>query len=464
MEFLAPALEILETPSSPVRMAFIVAICALAATALVWAYLGRIDIIATAEGKIEPVGKVKTIEPLQTGRVARILVHDGDQVSAGDVVAELDATEIAAAAQDLKQQLMSAKAEAFRCRHIIDLVGSEARDQIPGESVAIDWPSDFPADVIDREERVFRHDLAKLSAQLQAIGTQVAQQRVNSRSIAVTIAARQELLATLQNLTTMHKTLAGKGTISKADWLNALQTLQAQQVALTTDQHDQADTDASVVVLESQIAATRRMFLADYTEKLADAEERVDGLEQRVKQAEAQLGQMTLRSPIHGVVLASRLTTLGQVVTTGQEVMRVVPQGAAIDVQAFLSNEDVGFVKSGQMASVKVAAFPYSRYGTVPAKVLAVGEDAISSAAAKQALADGSYSDLSGGATSAGTSDLVFPVRVELASNVINVGTSRIPLSPGMAVSVDINTGTRSVLQYIFSPLVEVGSSAMRER
>lgn len=465
MEFLAPALEILETPPSPVRMALIIVICLFAATALIWAYVGRIDIIATAQGKIDPLGKVKIVEPLQTGRVAKIRVHNGDHVSAGQVLAELDATELASVAADLSQQLKAANAEILRRRKAIDLAGVLANDRSPDEP-AVDWPADMPDEIAARETRVLRHDLSELDAQIDAIDSQIAQKQANANSIAQTIDSRSTLVATLGELASMRQTLVDQGSMSRADWLTALQNLQVQQVALSSDRQAQADVEASIAVLRSQKTAAQRSFVASYTQKLSEAEQRADDLTERLKQAQTRLEQMTLRSPIDGVILASKLTTLGQVVTTGQEVMRVVPENTAVEIEAFLSNQDIGFVKLGQAATVKIAAYPFTQYGTIPAKVVSIGHDAISSTAAQQALADASYSGtnaVSGNAGQGGSS-LVFPIVVKLDTDHLTFDGNEMPLSPGMAVTVDINTGSRRILQYVLAPLVEVGSSALHER
>ena len=113
-EFLAPALEILETPPSPVHVAFLWTICALVVTALAWAYFGRVDIIAAAQGKFQPMGQVKVVEPLETGRVEAVRVSNGALVQAGDVLVELDRSAALADAEGARAELASARAEILR--------------------------------------------------------------------------------------------------------------------------------------------------------------------------------------------------------------------------------------------------------------------------------------------------------------------------------------------------------------
>lgn len=465
-EFLAPALEILETPASPVRLWLILIICAFVAAALIWTYVGHVDIIATAQGKIEPTGKVKVLQPLQTGKVAEILAQNGDHVTAGQVIVELDATDAKSQLNDLTQQLAALRGEVLRRRTAVDLVSALKNGAADFSVPMIDWTDDIPEVIRSRERGVLQKDLAQLDAQLASTDSQIAQKNIDAKSIAATIVAQESLDDTLRDRAAMRETLVSKEAGSKADWLDSLELLKTQQVTLTTDMSQQADDLADIEVLQREEAKTRGSFLSDYMQKLADAEKRADGIEQKVQQARSQLSQMTLRSPIDGVVQASSVTTVGQVVTTGQELMRIVPAASAIDVEAYLPNEDVGFVHLGQVAAVKVAAFPFTQYGTVTAKVIRIGRDAIPAADAQQALADPSRppSANSTAGTADATNSLVFPITVQLDATSISVDGAAIDLTPGMGVTVEVNTGSRRILEYLFSPMVEVTQSAMRER
>ena len=161
---------------------------------------------------------------------------------------------------------------------------------------------------------------------------------------------------------------------------------------------------------------------------------------------------------------ASALTTVGQVVTSGQELMSVVPEGATLEIECYLPNKDIGFVKEGEPAIIKIESFPFSRYGTINATVTRVARDAIPEPDANQQEMDPTKRTPrpSGGATR--TQNLVFPVTLSLDQTAINVDGAKIPLSAGMAVTVEIRTGSRRILEYVFSPLVETASDAMKER
>jgi hemolysin D len=159
-EFLAPALEILETPPSPVNVAFLRIICAFVAAALVWAYFGRVDIVAAAQGKFQPTGRVKVVEPLETGRVADIRVADGSLVKPGAVLIELDRSTAEAEALGARAELSSAKAEILRRKTTLVAAQAHTFDS----PAKIDWPDGVAPGLREREERVLAADLAQLAA------------------------------------------------------------------------------------------------------------------------------------------------------------------------------------------------------------------------------------------------------------------------------------------------------------
>jgi hemolysin D len=152
-------------------------------------------------------------------------------------------------------------------------------------------------------------------------------------------------------------------------------------------------------------------------------------------------------------------------VSSGQEIMRIVPEDAGLEIEVYVLNKDIGFVKSGQEAVVKVESFPFTQYGTILARVMRVARDAIPEPEANQNEGDPARAAAS--STFAGaqrTQNLVFPVMLEPEAAAIGVDGRRAPLTSGMAATVEIKTGGRRILEFIFSPLVEVVGGAMRER
>ena len=465
-EFLPAALEILERPPSPAGMAIMGAIGLLAVLAVIWSYFGRIDVIATAQGKIQPTGRVKVIQPLETGKVVALNVQNGQHVAAGAVLAELDAAEAAADEASYAAGLSSYRAEIARRRTAIAKV--EAGD-ITSTRI-IDWSQadpgrSIPALIRQREERNLAGDLGQLSGAIGSLAAQLNAKKLEQASLSDTIASQARLIAILQERVNIRSDLVDKQSGTKSAVLDARESLMTQQTNLFVQKGQLSTAVGAAKVLESDIGKTRDTFVAENSQKLADAERQADDLQQKLAKARSRLQHMSLSSPISGTVQALTLTTIGQVVTTSEELMRVVPDGGDIEIEAYLPNKDIGFVKTGQEAVIKVESFPFTRYGTITAKVIRVATDAIPEPDAVQTEGGPSRQQRPGAFAGAQrTQNLVFPITLQLSQAQIMADGVMVNLSPGMAVSVEVQTGRRRILEYLFSPLVEVSSEAMHER
>jgi len=460
-EFLPAALSILETPASPVRIVLLWAICLFMATALLWSYFGRIDILAVAQGKIQPTGRVKTIQPLETGRVVAIHVENGQHVQAGDVLVELDPAEAAADEQASLSAFGAYKAERLRRRAA--LVAAEAG--LAGATPTIDWPGDAPMLIRQREERVLKGDLGQLRAAVQSFDAQIAQKRDEERRLANTIAAQTSLIDTLRQRVAMRNGLLARGSTPRAAVIDAMEALQTQQTQLATQKGMMQEARAAQLVLEKERQKAIETFIADNSQKLSEAERQIDDLEQKFAKAHVKTEHLTLTSPISGTVLGLVVTTKNQVLTASEELMRIVPDDAGLEIEAYLENKDIGFVAAAQSAIVKIDSFPFTRFGTLDAVVTRVAHDAIPEPDAQYAEgnpAKAPKSDYFGAAQR--VQNLYFPVTLRAQKASMSVEGAEIPLSPGMAVTVEIKTGKRRILEYLFSPLVETASRAMRER
>jgi hemolysin D len=459
-EFLPAALEILDTPPSPARVFVLMTICCFVAAALIWSYVGRLDIIATATGKVALAGDVKVVQPLETSSVTQILAKNGQEVAAGEVLIRLDSREAQADADAASVALAAYEAE--RVRRLAALGALRSNDLTPPR---IDWPALTPKDLRIREESVLADDLRSLSSQIASLDAQAAQKEAEQAGLRAEMQAQTNLVDTDQTRVDMRSRLAQTGAGSKADLVNADETLQYQQVALAQEAVEFAQSQAAERVVFRNIAEARSKFAADNAEKLDDAERQIDDLQQKLAKARAAVDHMTLRSPIDGTVQGLTVTTVGQVLTPGEEAMRIVPRLSHLQIEAYLPDEDRGFVKVGDEAVVKVASFPFTRYGTLKARVAILAQDAVPEADATQQESDPfrpREETISGG--SEPVQKLVYPMMLRLERTSLNVDGAKIPIDSGMSVTVEIRTGSRRILEYIFSPLVQTASEAMKER
>lgn len=462
-EFLPAALQILEVPPSPIRMAMIVLIAALVAVALTWAAIGELDIVAVAQGKVQPTGRVKVVQPLETGRVVGVEAVNGRRVAAGDTLVRLDPTDAVAEETALSLAARAWRAEILRRHAVLSAIRQVGGSRI--EIPVLTWPDEIPPALRSREDKVLAADLRQLASTLAGLDAQHAQKIAERDRLTATIAAERDLIEALSARVDMRSTLVERASGTRASLIDAQETLLTQKATLASQLGQLSENTAALELIARDIARTKETVLSDNTQKLAEAERQLDDVEQRLKKAEARTTRMTLVAPIAGTVQASTVTTVGQVVTTGEELMRIVPEGSTLEVEAYLPNKDIGFVHAGDEVAVKFEAFPFTRYGTVAGRVVRVATDAIPEpdAAATEAGAAAVTNRGASGRTQR-VQNLVFPVTIALDRTTIVVDGATVPLSTGMAVTGEIKTGHRTILEYLFSPLVEVASQSVKER
>ena len=460
-EFLPAALEILETPPSPIRMALLLLICSFFAVALCWSYFSHIDIIAVAQGKLQPAGRVKVIQPLETSRVVMIKVENGVSVHAGDVLVELDPSDAAADVAETGASQTSFHAEAVRREAAIKTAQAQPADAAPPDIV---WPQEIPAAIRAREERTYSADLAQLAAQVASLTAQAEQKKAEQQRLESMIAAEGELIKTLQERVAMRALLVTMNAGSKANLLDSTSDMQTQMTTLAQQKGQLAEAVANLAYIDKEMQRVRETFIADNAQKAGEAERQAEDLAEKLVKAKTRLGHTTLVSPIDGIVQASALTTVGQIVSSGEELMRIVPDGATLEIECYLPNKDIGFVKEGQQAIVKIESFPFTRYGTIDAKVVRVARDAIPEPDADQLEKDPTQPSRHVANGAQRTQNLVFPVTLQLDKAFVTVDGANMPIGAGMAVTVEIRTGSRRILEYVFSPLVQIGSEAIKER
>src|SRR6476659_9641891 len=353
LAFLPAALEIVETPPSPIGRAIGAAIILLFCAALVWAWWGTIDIVASATGKILPGGRVKVIQPFETGVVRSIRVQDGQAVKAGDVLIELDPTVNAAERDHLRNDLLAERLNIARLRAALGGGDDRVADFTP--------PDDADPSLISTQRQLLLSQVTEHRAKIAALSRQQAQKEAEQATIAASI----------------RKPLMEKELGSKLTYFETLQLLVEQQGELSVQRSHLQEADAAVAAIRE----TRGQAVAEYrrtlSDELAKAEQKANGLTQDLIKAEQKTRLQQLTAPVDGVVQQLAIHTVGGVVTPAQSLLVVVPGDSRLEIEAMVSNRDIGFVHTGQEAEIKIDTFNFTRYGLLHGQVLSVSQDAI---------------------------------------------------------------------------------------
>jgi hemolysin D len=483
-EFLPAALEILETPPAPLPVALMLTICAFFAAALAWSFFGRLDVHAVAPGKIETVNRAKIIQPFDNGKIAAIHVANGEHVKAGDVLLELDPAEALADADAARDARFENMAEVARRAYAISVARTiDARETkadlakdferaaieaaIQQAETRIGFAAELPPDIRLRQRAVMSADLRELADQLAALDKQIAQKEATSQRLNMSIAFQNQLMETLNDRVATRQEAIKLKVGTKINLYDAKEELQKSQSQLASDQGQLIETEAALNELRSEKYKAISQFIADNENKAVEAARKADDAKQSLAKATAKLQRTKLVAPIDGVAQQLTVTTIGQVVTTGQQLLVITPSGGPVQVEALVANLDIGFVKIGQPAVVKVDAYPFTRFGTLTGKVVQIAQQAVDETEAKRALANVTSSSNTLPPQTSGPGlpeSFVFPVTISLDRNAMKVGDADMPLNPGMTVTTEIKTDSRRVIDYLLSPLSKVGSEALRER
>lgn len=425
-EFLPAAEEIIETPAAPFGAVVIWLTTILLVLALAWAYLGQIDIVAVGNGRVSTEGSVKVVQSASYGVVKRITAQEGQRVHKGDVLVELDKTTAEKELATTAQSLNIARAERDILRRLA--MGNGADDIINSAGVSDE------AKAILREFTASQ--LALASAKEQALKGSIAS---HQRQLQFNQQTKAQLEGEAQKLkdrqTKVKQKLESANAIERIRLQNELDTLEQR---ITTA--NSAATSQGQQVLQSQLTLAQaqsqsQVSLAETNSSIGGQviarEQRIAELENNLAKAKRALEQTTITASVDGTILALNTRTIGGVVNVAERIAQIVPDNDLLYVDVTLDNQDVGFVRVGQRVVIKVATYPFQRYGYLEGTVENISPDAIQDE----------------------KKGLVYKAKVKL-SGANSSKKNRLKLLPGMSVSAEITTGKRRIIEFFLDPLM----------
>ena len=455
LEFLPAALEIVETPASAVGRIMMGVIVVLVSVAIGWACFGQIDIVATANGRIIPSGRVKVIQPLEIGVVKRIKVADGDHVTAGDALIEIDPTTDAADRDRIARDLMQAELDIARLHAALSLE--------PGTFVP---PSAADPALADAERRQLIAQLAQHKAKIDGLDQQIAAKAAEREQAKATIAKLDDSIPLLQAKADIYDKLRENQLTSQITRLDSERQLSEAKHDRLVIAHQVEGLQAQIASLIQHRSEADAEFRGQTLDALGKATQYAAGQRQELIKATQRTGLQELRAPVAGTIEQLSVHTIGGVVQPAQTLMVVVPDDSRLEVEAMLPNRDAGFVHAGEAAELKVEAFTYTRYGLLHGLVRSVSRDALrkeqdvpspdrAPSSEKSQTADGKGS---------GSADSAYVARISLVETTVETEQGALALEPGMTVTAEIKTGQRRVISYILSPFTRYRHEALRER
>lgn len=437
VQFLPAALALQDTPPHPAPRYLQWIIMAFAALTLVWACFGKVDVVATATGRIVPNGHSKVIQSHEVAVIKAIHVRDGQVVKAGDLLVELDAAQTGADVERLKSDLLAAQIDAARAQALLNAIDSRK----PPGGMAPYLPQAPPAQQHSAEQWL-QGQFEELRSSLSQSDALIVQRTFEIEAAQQSARKLEQSLPITRRITADYARLAEKGLVPKHHYLGKQQEQLEQERQLGETRNRVRELTASRREAEERRATLLAQSRREMLDLRQQSEQKAASLQQELHKAERRNSLTRLTAPVDGSVQQLAIHTVGGVVTEAQPLMVIVPSDQPVEVIAQLENKDIGFVHPGQDVTVKVDAFNFTKYGVLTGKVLDLSDDAVE--------------DEKRG--------LLYDLRIELQQNHIRVGKEDMPLTPGMTVRAEIKTDQQRVIDYFLSPLKQYVDESLEER
>lgn len=314
-------------------------------------------------------------------------------------------------------------------------------------------PAGATAAQIEMHREFLISQTSEQRAKLGELDHQTSQKDAERSTVEASIAKLEATIPPLQERVDVRKTLFDKQLGSKLNYLSEYQDLVSQQQDLLIQKSKLREADAALAALKVTRDRTAAEFRRALYDELAKTEQKAAGVANDEIKAERRTKLQDLVAPVDGVVQQLAVHTVRGVVSPAQVLAVVVPQDSHLEIEATLSNDDVGFIHPGQDAEIKVHTFNFTRYGVLHGKVLSVSPDTISRDGRDVAEPRSRGQNTSESGQQQGSDDLVYAARISLDQRQLKAEDRVVDLGPGMAVTVEVKTGSRRIIGYLLSPL-----------
>lgn len=433
-EFLPAILEVTETPPSPTGRLVMWTILVMLVVALAWGFLGHINEVAVAAGKVIPSGQIKTVQVKNKGIVKEINVEEGQLVQEGDVLVVLDPTTTTADYDSLKKRAAYYKLDIQR-------LTAELTQQpfTPEEDPDLD-SHDLAAEMALYQSRTSDYRTQRQSRQ-DVIEQRIAKLQATQASYekyAEVLAIAREKEARLQAL-------------SEQNAISQFQLLEQQRETIEYAKNAQAELDsinsirAEIAEAQQNLANVDAAYHKDIMTALVEAKKEYYTVSESIKKADEDSRMATIYAPISGRIYNLDIHTLGGIVTDAQPLMQIVPEDVKLEFEVYADNKDIGFIKVGQEAEVKVETFNFQKFGMYKAEVQEISADAVNDPSDQQ-------------------KHMRYKLLLDPTSNDINVYGQPAKLEVGMNVSAEIKIKEKRIIDFFLDPFRRYTSEALRER
>jgi len=402
---------------------------------LVWAYFAQIDERVKASGKVIPSSKVKKIQNLEGGIVKAILVHEGQLVKKGQELIKIDNIKSKGSLGEKKAKYYSLLAKTIRLK-------AEANNKNFNPSIV---KEKIPSDYIESEKNLYLSDKNKIKSKIRVLQDQLRSKKNELHEMKSKIKFANESVKLIQEEVNLKAPLVKQGIESRPEFLKLKRELtdkkndyQAAKLSIPRIKSEIAEINSKILSAKDDFKNKAREDLSKALGEIAQVKELKDTLENEVSRTK-------VISPVDGIVKKIEVTTIGQVIKSGDSMMEIVPVDDKLLIEAKVKPRDIAFLYPGQRANVKVTAYDFSIYGGLKGKVVSIGADSI---VEKTAKGEQAY----------------YLVQIKTNKNFVEKNGKKGVIMPGMIISADILTGKKTVLSYLIKPIIKAKQNALKER
>lgn len=447
-DFAPDLLTLQESPPARRPRAVLLAVVLVTGALLAWANWARVDVVASAQGRLVPQTFTKIVQPAEAGIVNEVRVREGQTVRAGDVLLRLDprlsSTDVRAQQQEVALKRMS-----------LQRIAAELADQPLVLAAAEGGHAQLSAQVLtqfDARRQALTDALAQEQQALLRIQADLAGAEQVQRKL-------QQTLPLLEQAAQAYDKLLKDGFVGevaanekKRDWVEKAQDLKAQDEAVRSLR-------AQIAQSQARLAGIRSQYRSQLENERIDTQAQLTRSVQELDKSRIRAMSLEIRAPADGVVKDLAVSGAGAVVQAGALLMNLVPAHEPVQAEVLLANEDVGFVAPGQVVQLKVAAYPFQKYGLVQGRVAVLSADAQDARQQAQMASPGTN------LTAMVNGNQTYRALITLEHQALRTPSGEVlKLSPGMLVTADVHQGERTVLEYLLSPVQKLGAEAGRER
>ena len=414
-------------------VATLLTLVALIAAAFVWMNQAELDMVTPGFGKVIPSRQVQVIQNLEGGIVGEILVRDGQQVEAGQILMRIDDTVSGANFREMEETYLGLLAAAARLQYEAD-----GKDPIYPPELVRARP-----DLVKRENDLYRARQTELEATVSVLHQQRRQREQELQELQSRLKAAQDGYGLIKREYDMTEPLVRRGVVSQVELLRLERQVSDFQAQIATGLAGLPKVRASMQEVDQRVREKRDNFRTEALKELNDRKVRLSSLQESMIGKRDRVTRAEVRSPVKGIVKQLHANTVGGILQPGQDIATIVPLDDSLLVEAQVSPRDVAFLHPGQKAIVKLTAYDFTVYGGLDAELDQISADTI------QDKQGNSY----------------YLIRVKTQRNGLKDPKGEdLPIIPGMIAQVDIVTGKRTVLEYLVKPFVKARYSALRER